>query len=293
MGITSVDRRPGTRRGPVWNENGSYTYSQQYVVKTNNPNNDGRSVIIAQGLPKVGTTFPGDASAYVSQIDPQQQEEDSVWYVTVTWTHPAPNQQQGTPPVGEPSALPQRAWTSVMYPTYPKGDLDGKSFRNAAGDPFDNPSVAVMKVNQVLTITIPGVESFNATQAHEYLNAINSDVVKVDGKTFPIFSGRITTFDGTLSYKADETPVWNVTVQIEFDRDLWKPLKVLNKGPQYLDAQTGEPVLARDANEVLRNSDILLMADGKKFPKGDLRAFWIFFSVYERKSFGALNLPLG
>lgn len=302
MGVKSVKLKPGSRRGPVEHGDGSVSYHETYIVETTSVSIRGGVVVGDGRVPKLGTAYRDDVTAICDLIDPQQQEVGEVWHVAVTWLRPSPNKpQQGTPPGGESSTLPQRDWTSVTYAEYPLKDLDGKPFRNAAGDPFD-PAVAILRRNRVLTITIPGIESFDADQANGYLGAINSDVFTVDGLDYPKFGGLITTFDGSLSYLADETPTWNVVVQIEFNWDLWHPHKVLNRGPRYLEAipyaagatlSEMRAVLARDGNEVLFNGSVLLKLDGTLLPKDDDNVTWIEFKVYKQKNFAALNLPLG
>ncbi len=289
--VGKATRKPGSRRGPVESKSG-VSYYETYVVRTNSVDDDGQVVVQANGLPRYGSAYPEDAAALVSLISPQQSSEhDMAWYVEVTWTHTAPGSAGSTP--GNVMAMPPTwDWTEVPYQLFLEKDLDGKPYENTAGDPFDPPPLR-LQYNLVLTVKMNRL-SYNANEADQYLDAINSDVITVDGKTFPKFAGKIGSYSADMDF-VGEVSYRKVVIVIEFNRKLWFPHKVLNKGPRHLvlGEEDSGPQLPRDSHGVTYYGEVFLDPQGYKLPEKDPGRWWIKFNEYRKLPFAPLNLPFG
>ncbi len=286
-------RKPGSRRGPVRDKKGGYTYHETYVVRTNNVNDDGQVVEKASGLPTPNSGYSEDAAAVVTLISPQQSSEhDTVWYVEVTWTYVPPGTgDPGSTPGSNTFLLTTRNWSTVAYQETIQKDLDGKKFVNSAGDPFDPPPL-LLKYNQILTMTMNRL-SYNATEAAKYINAINTDAIGVDGATFPPFSGLIIDYNGQMDFLSPEVPYFRMVIAIEFNEDLWHPLRVLDRGARHKVLGQQGLVLAKDSSEVTFMGNILLNGNGFPLEESFDEPEWRDFKVYKQLAFAPLNLPLG
>jgi len=302
MSVKSCKLKHNSRRGPAYRKDGSRSYRETWVVEVTSADDDGRVVMGASGLPHRGQGYPEDSLAVVTDLDPQQSaESELVWYVDVTYAwEPAQPPSTGQQPLpGPPSEQwwrAQRFWSTLVYTTSPQVDLDGKVFKNSAGDPFEQPPDAI-EVHRLLTV------KQRRTTWNEWLimpfmdqGTINDDAITIDGRVWPPLSALVRQWNGEQNWYANENgePVeyWNRTVEIEFNPKLWHPVKIVQQGRRCkIVGQTGIHQ-TRDDNDVADGHLALLTTTGFEVPRTVEQAFYAEFRSYQLKSFATLMQSL-
>jgi len=324
MAVISCHLKPGSRRGPVRRRDGGRSYYEIYLVRTNDPDDDGLVVEKAAGLPQIGHGYPEDSAAVVDEIDPQESDQDPIvrgakygqlWEVQIRYTSASIG--RGGQSGDVLSYPPRRSWSTIAYRIYPVADLDGKAFRNSAGDPFDPPP-PIFELHDVLTIEVNRL-SHDQGEVREYKNSINADPITVDRTTYPPHAGRLNQYDAVQDFLSGGEPFWRKTYVIEFNPQLWYPWREIDRGPRHkVQGQEGL-FLPKDDNDVTFDGQLLL--DGNGFPlfnparepgggpggEGGSdpitglplhqappgNPHLIEFRLYKERPFEALQLPLG
>lgn len=166
-----------------------------------------------------------------------------LWNATATFSsRPVSESQANQTEASDP--LARRAtftWSSTQYQQAIARDINGRAVVNSAGDPYD-PPVEIQRSRAVCTIQknvvqIPG-------WILDYENAVNSDTFVIDGLTIPQYACRLSGI-GLSEIKREKIAIgieftYRVfSCKLEFNRDLWHPLKVLDLGYRQRDVTDG------------------------------------------------------
>lgn len=290
MAVKACYLKAGSRVGPHRRKDGTVEYRETWIVRTDDPQDDGQVVEKANALPKVNTAYPEDASAIlVDRLPRQSVEQPVVWEVELRYVYGGPSSRDPLP--GEdPTKLPaRRSWSSIEYEIQPLTDLDSKPFLNSAGDRLDPPP-RMVKRNALLTIQL-NLFSFDNRQASEYRNTINEAPITVMGHEYAAHTAKINEYSGRENF-IGEVRYWQITVVIEFDeQDKWHPFKQLDHGPRVRRHGLTGLFMARDEAEVAFGGRVLLDGNGHLKPES-LNPVYLNFKLYHAKPFANLNLPL-
>ncbi len=277
--IVEVIPRYGACEGPNIAADGSRTYRDTYLVRTDVPVNDGNLVlgwvVAMEGdvFPSYGQAFRSDPGALVRQFAPKQNSDAAtVWEIVVTYdskTDVDDQQDKDRPPWDRPARW---SWGSVTVETYPFKDLKGKLFLTTVGDQFD-PALTVPVEHAVLVIEQNEL-SFDFLLAQELANLVNS----AEYAGFPTRSLKVA-FPTATEEKAEGQYFWKITYSVEIANlfrdppvtgalkvaDPWLPKLVQNRGPHYYttnDPATRKKILAADDNKVTTGDLVNLKESG-------------------------------
>ncbi|MHC4984197.1 MAG: hypothetical protein ACYTF6_13645, partial [Planctomycetota bacterium] len=230
MGVKSCYLKAGSRVGPIRKLGGEHEYRETWVVIMDRATDKGLVVEQANALPDLGSAFADDASAICeSRIPRETAESPKVWNVEVAYRSVTPGTREEKPRTPEEAIQlpPRRWWTTLPIQTYPLTDIVGLKFANSAGDPFDPPPL-MFQHHRVLHLVANRLD-FDAAKAEDYIDSINTDPITVDKKDYPRFAGKIITFDGQQIWLNNKDLYWEVTIEIEFNPDLWFPYQEVDK----------------------------------------------------------------
>ncbi len=301
MTVISVKLEYGSTQGPRIAPDGTHSYEETWIVRTNNPNDRGDIIRNASGLPKQGNQYPEDAGAIVTNVDPvQESEQQRVWRVAIKYDSkstklPSEDGQVAQNPLERPAII---SWSSALIEkTFPK-DLDGKPFVDMAGSPFDPPP-AIPFSNLILTIqrNEAGIDPFRIVG---FVNGVN----QVDFFGIPRGHVLMTGFSANQGF-GNGVPFWDVSYQFEVSKDLWIPFLILNAGPRYhppfkstggdfFGTDLTKLVVAKDSDGVAHNGIVLLNAEGGLLnpnPDDNNPPVFLEFRLYDFVDFNQLNLP--
>lgn len=216
--------------------------------------------------------------AYVlrHQIAPQGDQSMTNFIITVTGGQlPAGTSPEfGTPEqIDNPLKRKVVFWAERMSETeFVEQDVDGEPIVNSAGQPFDEPyqrerwlPVLVAQKNYA---TLSAIETLNRTNE----NAINSTVFRGHAAKTVLFTGIETgppTFENGVTFYVGQ-------MRFIIRKDTW-PIKIVNRGYKHF---TDEPdpndrvlVNATDENGQHVSEPVLLTADGRRLPEGEVGNF--------------------
>lgn len=219
---------------------------RRWVITTSNKYDDeftirnyGQQTIGPGGQPYLPipyvTQHPSQPAFLCQRLNVDQDTDNPYkWTATATFgSRPASEIQLNQTEAENP--LLRRAsftWSTVQYQQGITIDADGKAIVNSAGDPYD-PPVEIQLSRAVCSISknVTGIPSWIL----EYENAINSDAFAIDGLAVPQYAARLSGI--ALSEIKREKIAAGVefqyrvfTCKLEFKRELWYPLKVLDYG---------------------------------------------------------------
>lgn len=301
MTVISVKLEYGSTRGPNIAPDGSRSYQETWIVRTNNASDRGDIIRNAPDLPKQGQQYPEDGGAIVTTVDPvQEREQQKVWRVAVNYASkfvnlPSEDGQLAQNPLERPAII---SWsTTPIEKTFPK-DLDGKPFVDAAKTPLDPPP-AIPFSNLILTIqrNEAGIDPFRIVG---FTNGVNAgDFIGIP-RNHALMIGFIANqgFENGIAF-------WDVSYQFEVSKDSWIPFLILNAGPRYhppfkstggdfFGTNLEKLVVAKDSDGVSHNGKVLLNAEGGLLnpnPGDDNPPIFLEFRLYDFLDFNLLNLP--
>lgn len=167
MGITSIDRKPGSRKSEI-NALWQRTYEVQFVIETDSKNVGPIAVRTAVGMTGTWytngllTTDPNyeyDHGSFVQSIDVAEDGDSGVqWTATVKYG-PYDTSQFGSDPT---SWLIKVSFGGDRLDKVVQFDQAGNPIRNSAGDPFD-PPVTIDDSRVTMTVTRNELVSYNPT----------------------------------------------------------------------------------------------------------------------------------
>jgi hypothetical protein len=245
---------------------GNRTYDLVYRVITDNIQDNHAIVLLAPGLPAIYSIYNAanefDTGSVLKNYSAARTDDPCIWEVTChyeswavilgglrgsnpelqkaladaaagTSSHAEPGGFDANNPLSRP---PRIRGGSRTYQRVQPCDLDGKQFVNSVGERLDPPPEMDDK-RPYLTISRAEPGPLNLTRICQYQDAVNSDVFLGQ----PAFSAKMNitwerVFENNLLF-------YDVTYDIEFRRDLWIPLKVLDAGYSTLAAGNVPPGL--------------------------------------------------
>lgn len=248
---------------PVWEgQTGSFKIDGSeitavYQVEVNNPLDGPQTVVLARGLPPIGSFYlvGNDANPLLTlrEMTPTRVTGTRLlWHVACKYQSPNSDQSQsGTDEDGKPQKDP-RHWHDEIEIGYAghTGPLEKATlvspdlgrFRrigdegppiNSAGEVFSPPAERDLS-RFVLRIT-KNLNSYPVGNAKDYLDAINSDNFTINkrklGFVFPVkkYQAKMRNVSGRLSF-ANEIAYWPVTYEMEIDtRGDWR-FDLIDKG---------------------------------------------------------------
>ncbi len=298
MSVISVTLEYGSTRGPRIAPDGSRSYQETWIVRTNNSADRGDIIRNASGLPRQGQQYPEDGGAIVTEVDPvQETEQQKVWRVGIKYeskstTLPSEDGQLAQNPLERPTVI---SWSPIRIEKTVPHDLDGKAFVDAAGSPFDPPPV-IPSSNLLLTMD-RNEAAFIPKTVFQLMNGVNT--VRFFG--IEPKKALMTGFNAQQGFE-NGVIFWAVSYNFEVSNDPWIPLLILNAGPLMHPLLPGDTsfvdedtiVIAEDDNGVSHNANILLNDEGGALnPPGNKGNPPIFipFRIYEEVDFHILNLP--
>ena len=282
MGIVSVHEINPGRSGEKDREN-NRRYVRVFGVEVDDVKTTAVQVRDAADLPSFGDFLDDlngglvDNGVAVVEKTAQPPTEDNPYWWTVTVVY----DRQGSP-------LTQHWEVNWGFARFQKAitkDVNGNAIVNSAGDPFD-PPIEVDDDRPQLTIT-RYESSYSPTTAKTYKDAVNSDVVTIDGVTFPAYTLKITSI-AAQRVAVNGTWYWRVTYTIEYRPETWR-LQILDRGyrkkvvggtqVQMFDASSGVP----------HSAPKLLDGSGGDLAAGAAPVF-ITADVFNPVAFAGLNL---
>ena len=218
-----------------------YTESQEYVVISDVKDESIFNVLSTAGLPRIGFTTTGFASAVCRDLTPKQDTKSPyVWYVVADFTTEPLNQDTDgdDPDSPDPTAwIPRYTGGIETYEDALVLDFSStpKPYVNSAGTAFSNPLVRsrpiiVYNFQQYIapTITDPQIGEFNDTINLTAFRGFDADTLKCT----------ISGFERGYFYGMDCT---RLSVRVAYKRNTWldKPLDI---GYEYRPAPGEKPV---------------------------------------------------
>ncbi len=309
MSVVEVTLKHAARAGNVKGDN-SRDYTRLFIVRTDNTSDDERVVLLAPGLPRLGNALAADLGARCNAVVPRQTGSDLVWEVTCTFSTSSPTDQDPDvalkPPLERPTVI---RWGFVKNTKTFDEDIGfagqpSSPYVNTFGDFFDPPPP---RLEYNLTVTITRNEAaYDPERAEQYAGVAN------DAKwwVFQKWEAFMLPWSATSQFE-DGQSFWEVVYEIHFKRDLWIPVKILNRGSQYwksrvdaIGVPTGVPLLdgsgnkialvAEDDEGVKHDGIVLLNEAGCKLPEKDRAAgnfHFVEFVNHLVNDFDRLNLP--
>lgn len=274
------------------------TYRRRFLVKTTTSRDSEAVVLLAPGLPTIGSQFVQgskfDAEARVTAITPERKSR-LYWYVDVDYS--TNSDDKDTP-------LDRRPVMQFKFQTFrtpivgqlkqtASGDAD-KVFedcmRNTAGQVFDPPP-EMDESRPVLTVT-RNEPRFNPQTAILFQDAVNKSPWGGATARQAKIMGITTSGRKTEKIKDVEYVYYPVTYEIHFKRETWD-IRLANVGHYFLKDVNGSK---RDVNNWVHFKEFgsvnvgMLDENGSFLPEGS-SPVWITKRVYKELDFRLLNLP--
>jgi hypothetical protein len=288
-------------------ESGNRRYRRVFQALVDTATVGGLEVFFASGLPRQWTPYivqnEYDLGATVRTVKPRQTDTPFLWEIDVEYAtgRISPEQAdvgggvagQGSMPGGgggqsdELSPLlraPEIRWDTVPYERSVQVDLDGKSYINSAGVPYEE---GLILDHSRLQLTIVRNEAtFNSATALAYQDAVNSDTFY----SHAAGTAKVAEFSGQSQWERG-TFFWKVTYRVQFSRDDWLH-RVLDQGMEERIDGKLERITDEDGKQLPR--PVLLDGNGRTivgWEEGDF--FLREFRKYVELPFSVLNLPTG
>lgn len=325
MSVVSTTRlmRAGTGGSVDYKLNRSYEVI--YQVVTSSISDGAALVLLATGLPSLYSVYNADheydMGAILTEYSPKRTDDPCIWEVTCkyeSWATLAgrfnPELQKalsdlagGTSSQQLPGGFDPQDPISrpptvrVGFRPYQRAmwvDKASRPIRNSAKERFD-PPIEFDDNRPYLTITRAERAPLDMSRIVAYQDACNSDLFlnqPINSAKMRISAERV--FEKNLLY-------WSVTYDIEFRKDLWIPLQVLDAGYHSLPYNTKAPgprILGPDGNPCAAPVPLYTVT-GLEFPAiagttaGDVIQLpvgyatqYLFFNLYDSKPFSVFGL---
>lgn len=324
MSIIDIGVKFGGRGGGR-DEKNMRTYRREYVVTTNNPNDDEVSILLDPLIPQIGDSFPSDPEARVKKVDPRQRANSlTVWDVEVVWDTNVPepdnSQSQPTPGGGKPkfdpdnpnpALRPDEVWISGVNVTkvvergvensplfgdfISLNDRDFDTFGtvgpivNSAGVQFD-PLPEIDDSNTVIRVIRNYDNQIDPNELISFRNTITSTDIVIGDVLVLAYTGLMRSVDIGTRKQENGFDYMPVSFQIEVDENGWD-LVILDRG--FSEIPTGQSfdklkkIVLDDGSEPLE--PVLLDGEGGASTDGDDK--YGHWRVRTAKDWGALQLP--
>jgi hypothetical protein len=152
-------------------------FLEPWRIRVTDPAQDPASVIIdavSAGLPPMWTPHPTDEDALLSEvtIEEQQTSDPGCWIAGLKYSTDATDQSlENVDPLDE---LAEFSIDGERVTEAPPNDLDGKTFANSAGEPFDPPPSQERGIE--VWEYADNVDDANPHSLHQYRYMANSEV---------------------------------------------------------------------------------------------------------------------
>lgn len=286
MAVLSVNKMRSGRAGSV-DETDVRRYTELYIVRTDDRNDDVTVVGGHPDIPKLFAIYPFDAAAGVVLISPKQHDDSPfVWEVTVEYS--TEFEERNEDPLLRPAEI---FWGTAKFTAIAERDIDGNAVTNSAMVYFD-PPIEKDDSRPVLTI-VRNQAQYSVGLAVEYQDAVNED-------PFFGFSPGVVKMESITARTVTENKkrFWEVAYEFHMRREGWT-VHVLDQGRQDINGRPLRMVI----NGVLVREDVesvdpvplngagLSLAE-IIFPATVTRADHKFlpFELYKKKPFAPLGL---
>lgn len=289
MAVTYVGELSEGRQAT--NSKGVRTYTRMFRLTTSSQTDNAFTVGSNVNLPIIGNVFPGDSTAYCTDISIQCVRGWRIWDATVTYSterklsdQQSSDPQNPTPATGEPAYI---TWDTEQFQKPATRDRDNKGIVNSAGDPFLPPeqmddSRRVVTVQKNLT-AVP-------TWILDYQDSVNDASFTVDGVTVTAGKAKMQRVSvGPIELRNGAT-FRQVTFVIALRRDGWA-YSLLDQGFNEKDPADETKRRPIYINGQLPSSPVLLDGTGKAQtdPK-TANATYLTYNVYKTANFSSLPL---
>lgn len=155
----------------------------------------------------------------------QQAGQPRHWQIEAQYSSaPTEQEQQEENPLNRPV---KRRWRTNKYRQAIDRDINGHALVNSAGDYYD-PPLEVDRSHWTCTITanVPDVPSYIL----DYEDAVNNSAITIGGIVAAQYTAKIDEIDISELKIEGDYEYYEFTYTLEFRREKWVPLKVLDQG---------------------------------------------------------------
>lgn len=199
-------------------------YSMVHRVVMDSSSDDAATVrsflYTATGI-RIGAAFPSDSAAFCQSIKPRNESySPRIWLVTSLFSDKFDRAEN---PLNDPVRV---RWVGRTFSRPLIYDANGDAIVNSAGDPFDPPPERDFsrRVAQI-SANVAAVPSYLDT----YEDAINSDSVTLDGKSFAAGTLKCGQLQISEWKERNSTAYREISLEIETSREGWN-LELLDAG---------------------------------------------------------------
>lgn len=280
-------------------DKGERGYTRKYLVRM--VNLDDRPPALWSAIPIArNSAYPTDSGAVAISASVDFVEL-GIYEVTFTYTSkpydkgnvsgdPTQTDQSTTTPTSRPWVVKFGSTHGTRLLT--KDVITGLPVVNSAGQPFD-PTVEIPTSN--MTISITTYKDFNTfdpiAKILTYQDAINDTatlfvVSPATTTVFPARTLRCTEYNPT-SQTENGVTYWQVDLTVEYKKDGWNPIDIVNAGTVYIDSMSKPPQPILDKTGAPISTPIPLDAAGHVLNAGAALVYKSFSGYYER-NFGLI-----
>lgn len=247
------------------------TIVNSYIVRTDDPADDGGVALSASGLPAMFQVHPDISFMAVASRRAQPESEmPDVWHVTITYDSITVSEPNPT------SRPPEISCDSQTYELPIDVDFTSLDITNSAGDYYD-PPVMVPTFLRTITVVV-FMDPFASLAATNYENKTNSSTWH-GGAAQTWLCTKV----GFVSVYEGDDLFYKTTFQFLYNPATHKRL-VLNQGFNYLDGSTKKPIIKEG---VPVSSPQPLDTDGSVLDPSD-PPHWYEYQIYDDVSFDGL-----
>jgi hypothetical protein len=261
---TTCTENVGRKTGWSYNDDGviSFSATRTFIVQSDTQLNGFESV---SGLPSPNQSYPGVARARVSSVSATEMEKcvvsgSTVWVWTVEVNYTTQHfklQQEYNELEDNPLEMPViYRWSPLLIEVTPHEDLDGKKYKNSAGDLLTNVPTITVKGSSITAVK--NFSSFSESYALSLIGKCNATYWLGRPK------GTMQIADVSPEFVNNgETSYVQVSITVEYNPLRWDIVKPVDIGPRYKNTD-GELVYPEDANGYVSTEPVLLDGDGYK-----------------------------
>lgn len=215
----------------------------------------------------------------------QQSGEPRHWQIEAEYsTAPSEDQeQQEENPLNRPA---KRKWRTNKYRQAIDRDVNNQAILNSAGDYFD-PPVEVDRSHWTCTVTknVADVPSYIL----DYEDAVNNAAITLGGISIAQYTAKIDELDISELKIEGDYEYYEFTYTLEFRREKWQPLKVLDQGMRFKSGSDRKQIMDNSTPARPVSSPRLLDGAGAVLSNPTpATAVYRDFTVYYAKSFTVL-----
>lgn len=311
MAYTIYYDRIGSLQGDADNK-AVNSYSRVWTVQFDAPVSDINYVNNLSELPSFYSVYSDDPYAILTKRSARQDEEDpSVWHITLTWSRVSADQRQATTnPIDRP---PRVSWSTTQFEKPFDYDANGNMVCNSVGDRFNPPEM--VEDSRVLAKVVYNL-TYVPTWILDYRNKVNNAPLTIEGIFVDTNCARIMSVDVSEWKNEQNTYFREVVLALEM-RDVFTVSKssdggtrgpsativprcdvygwqkaILDRGFQYING-SGDVVKILDKNNMEPSEPLLLDGKGGKLtvPTSPGDEVYRVFDAFEEVDFSVLNLP--